>query len=146
MTAVNIFGNPIREVIKEAYSIFGGQAQVSCLLSVGSGFRGVVALEDGKNPSQGIHMDCDRVAQEVNRGLARLNVYFRLSVDHGLEGWGDFGTNFGAIKSHVDGYLGRDEVSNSLGRCVAASVVEGTISLERICKSISDEMYPAHST
>jgi hypothetical protein len=145
MTAGNIFGNPIREVIKEAYNIFGGNTPISCLLSVGSGFRGVLALVDGSNTSQGTHIDYERVAQELNRDLARLNVYFRLSVDHGLEGWGEFRTSFGVIKSHVDGYLGRDEVSNYLGRCVAASVVEGTILLERICKSIIYEVNPAHS-
>jgi hypothetical protein len=104
MSAVNGFENPIREVIKEAFHVIGAKAKVSCLLSMGTGFRGIVALDDGKNIAQGVRMDCERVAREIKRGLARLNIYFRLSVDHGLEGWDAFGAGFGAMKSQVDEY------------------------------------------
>ena len=135
MSAVNGFANPIREVIKEAYHVFGTRAKVSCLLSLGSGFRGVVALGDGRNPPQGAHTDCERVARELKRGMARLNIYYRLSVDHGLEGWYQFGAEFGAMKSHVDDYLGRDEPSADLDRCVTASITEGVVTLDKIRES-----------
>jgi hypothetical protein len=135
MSAVNGFTNPIREVIKEAYHVFGAKAKVSCLLSLGSGFRGIIALNDAKNIAQGVRMDCERVAREIKRVLARLNIYCRLSVDRGLEGWDTSGAEFGAMKSHVDDYLGRDDPSNDLDRCINASITNGVVSLDKIRES-----------
>jgi hypothetical protein len=133
LSAGNGFANPIREVIKEAYHVFGATARVSCLLSLGSGFRGVVALDDDrKNIAQGARMNCERVAREVKESLARSSVYYRLSVDHGLEG-GSFVIDFGAMKSHVGDYLRRDV---DMDKCIAASTKAGTISIERICESL----------
>ena len=135
MSAGNGFANPIREVIKEAYHAFGAKAKVSCLFSVGSGFRGVAVLGDGMKFLQGARTDCERVAHELKRGMAKFKVYYRLSVDHGLEGWDQFRTEFGAMKSHVDDYLGRDEPSADLDRCVTASITEGVVTLDKIRES-----------
>jgi hypothetical protein len=137
MSAGNGFANPVREVIKEAFHVFGSKAQVSCLLSVGSGFRGVIALDDEKNIAQGGRMDCARVAREVRQSLAKSNVYYRLSVDRGLEGCGPFNAGFGAMKSHVDDYLGRDAY---MDQCITASTKAGSISMERICEWAYFEM------
>jgi hypothetical protein len=137
MSAGNGFGNPIREVIKEAYQVFGAKTQISYILNIGSGFRGVVHLDDGNNVLQGASMDCDRLARDVTRNLARLRIYYRLSVDRGLEGWGAFRTDFGVMKSHVDEYLGRDEPSSVIDHCIAASVREGGVSLDKICESLA---------
>jgi hypothetical protein len=136
MSAGNGFGNPIREVIKESYQVFGAKAQISYILSIGSGFRGVMALYDGNSVVQGASMDCERVARDVTRSLARLHVYYRLSVDRGLEGWGPFRTGFGVMKSHVDEYLGRDEPSGVMDHCIAASFREGGVSLDKISESL----------
>jgi hypothetical protein len=135
MSAGNGFGNPILEVIKESYQVFGDKAQISYILNIGSGFRGVMALDDGNSVVQRVSMDCERVARQVSWSLARLHVYYRLSVDRGLEGWGPFRTGFGAMKSHVDEYLGRDEPSGIMDHCIAASFREGGVSLDRICES-----------
>jgi hypothetical protein len=135
MSAGNGFGNPIREVIKEAYQAFGAKTQISYILNIGSGFRGVMALDDRNNLVRGVSMDCERVARDVTRNLARLRVYYRLSVDHGLEGWSPFRTDFGAMKSHVDEYLGRDEPSGVIDHCIAVSFTEGSVSLDKIRKS-----------
>jgi hypothetical protein len=141
MSAQSGFANPIREVIREAYHVFGSKAQISCLLSLGSGFRGVITLDDNGSVAQGARMDCERTARDVKRGLARLNVYHRLSVDRGLEGWGSFGAGFGVMKSHVDEYLGRDEPSWDMDQSIAASIKEGRVTLERIRKSSVFEKY-----
>jgi hypothetical protein len=77
-------------------------------------------------------MNCERVSQELKESLARNNVYYRLSVDHGLEG-GSFVINFGAMKSHVGDYLTRDV---DMDKCISASTRAGTISMERICESL----------
>jgi len=136
MSAGNGFGNPIREVIKEAYQVLGAKTQISYILNIGSGFRGVMALNDGNNVVRGVGMDCERVARDVTRNLARLRIYYRLSVDRGLEGWGPFRTDFGAMKSHVDEYLGRDEPSGVMDHCIAASFREGGVSLDKIRESL----------
>ena len=137
MSAGNGFANLIREVIKEAYQVFGAKTPISYILNIGSGFRGVVNLDDGNNVLRGASMDCDRLARDVTRNLARLRVYYRLSVDHGLEGWGAFRADFGAMKSHVDEYLGRDEPSGVIDHCIAASFREGGVSLDKICESLA---------
>jgi hypothetical protein len=135
MSAGAGYANPIREVIKEAYHIFGAKARLSCILSLGSGFRGVVALDDRSNIVRGARIDCERVSREIKQGIGRLNVYYRFSVDHGLEGWGQFEAEFGGMKGHVDDYLARDEPSRDLDRCVTASAIEGVVSLDRIRES-----------
>jgi hypothetical protein len=131
MSAGNVFANPVREAFKEAYNVFGAKARVSCILSLGSGFGGVMAFDDGKNIAQSTRMDCERVAREVGQALAKLNVYYRLSVDRGLERWGPFITDFGAMKSHVDDYLGRDV---DLDQFITASTKAGSVSMDRICE------------
>jgi hypothetical protein len=138
MNARNGFSNPIREAIKEGYHVFGPKALVSCLLSIGSGFRGVLALNDDINDvAQGVPMDCERTAREVKQHLANPNVYYRLSVDRGLGGWGSFGAGFGAMKSHVNDYLGRD---GDMDYCITASTKAGRISMGKICESGHFEM------
>jgi hypothetical protein len=137
MSAGNGFGNPIREVIKEAYQELGAKTPISYILNIGSGFRGIMALDDGNNVVRAASMDCERVARDVTRNLARLRIYYRLSVDRGLEGWAPFRTDFGAMKSHVDEYLGRDEPSGMIDNCIAASFRKGGVSLDKICESLA---------
>jgi hypothetical protein len=133
MNARNGFSNPIREAIKEGYNVFGPKALVSCIFSIGSGFRGILALNDGiHDVAEGVPMDCERTAREVKQRLADSNVYYRLSVDRGLEGWGSLGAGFGAMKSHVNDYLGRD---GDMDHCITASTKAGRISMGKICES-----------
>ena len=73
--------------------------------------------------------------REVIKEAYHIFVYYRFSVDHGLEGWGQFEAEFGAMKGHVDDYLARDEPSSDLDRCVTASAIEGVVSLDRIRES-----------
>ena len=140
MSAGIRFANPIREAIKEAYHIFGAESRVSYLLSLGSGFRGFIAVDDGGEITGGSSMDCERVARDVKQSLGKLKVYYRLSVERGLEGWDSFQGGFGAMKSHVDEYLGRDEPSDDMDRCIEASFVDGRVSLEQICELAVFEM------
>jgi hypothetical protein len=134
MSAGTRFANPIREVIKEAYHIFGAESQISYILGLGSGFRGFIAVDDGGKITGGSSMDCERVARDIKRSLAKLKVYYRLSVDRGLEGWESFQGGFGAMKSHVDEYLGRDEISRTMDQCIATTFMDGRVSLKQICE------------
>lgn len=138
VSAVNGFANPIQEAIKEAYHVHGKDSKISCLLSLGTGFRGVVSLRDRTGAERNIGSvattDCEAVAEEVYRRFARLGVYYRLSVDHGLEGFNRFGIEFGSIKSHVDAYLAKKENSGRLDRCISASATSRTVTMGQLCK------------
>jgi hypothetical protein len=63
-----------------------------------------------------------------------------LSVDRGMEGWESFPGGFGAMKSHVDDYLGRDEPSHVMDQCIATSFGDGKVSLKQICELMVLEM------
>jgi hypothetical protein len=132
ISAMNSFRNPIREVLREAYHVFGAEVKASCILSLGSGFSGIASLEEASVVTQLASMDGERVARDVNSELKKLNVYYRLEVDRGLEGSGPFVVGFGTMRSHADVYLGRDEPGGHLDQCIDASIKEGTVSLERI--------------
>ncbi|KIM24209.1 hypothetical protein M408DRAFT_242779 [Serendipita vermifera MAFF 305830] len=73
--------NPIHEVIKEALALFGGDATVSSLLSLGTGNTGVLPL----SPTDTTPYDYERKAQETELSIGQLGVYSRFSVEHGLQ-------------------------------------------------------------
>lgn len=83
--------NPVREVITEACSLFGGDSTVASLLSVGTGHPGIIIL-----PSDGTEKDlysvmretmnnCTEKAQEIKQKIGRSGIYFRFSVDQGMQ-------------------------------------------------------------
>jgi hypothetical protein len=139
VSAVNGFNNPIQEAIKEAYTTFGPDARIACLLSLGSGQRGVISLDEKDVTPRKLGMqmvtDSDIVAEEVRKRIGRLRIYHRLSVDRGLEGWELFRRGFGVIKSHVDAYLSKDAVNGILEDCLNVSRSVNNVSMERICES-----------
>jgi len=132
------FGMPMNEAIREAYRVFGGEARVSILLSLGSGHRGVVSIDDKNTRAEVGDRTAENyevVAEDVQRRLGNLGIYYRISVDHGLEGWRLYYDRVGDIKSHVDAYLSRIGPSNNLNQCLSASQRISTASLEQICAS-----------
>lgn len=83
--------NPVREVITEANLLFGGGSTVASLLSVGAGHPGVITL-----PSDGGEVDllkamrdmmgdCTEIAREIKQKIGRSGIYFRLSVQQGIQ-------------------------------------------------------------
>lgn len=138
MSAINRFGNPTQEVIKESYHLFGPQASLACLLNLGSGYRGGISLEENKeiasNVAGKLVMDMESISEELYRRFARLGVYHRFSVDHGLEGWGRFEAAFGVMKGHVDAYLSKTEPSTKLDRCISTAVATRTVLMNQLCK------------
>lgn len=133
VSAIYGFSNPVQEVVREAFNVFGSDAQVSLLLSLGSGHRGIISLNDGTQ-SVGIKLmkDGEILADDIENRLGHLGIYHRLSVDRGLEKWDRSIDGFGAIKSHVDAYLARAEPNSKLEQCVAEKAVP--ISLEQLCE------------
>jgi hypothetical protein len=148
LSAIYGFSNPTQEAIKEAFRVFGPDVRVSSILNLGSGHRGITSLYDEENSAHSIGArmatDGEIIAETLQDRLGHLGIYFRLSVDHGLEHWMGSKDGFGAIKSHVDSYLSRIEISNKLNQYLDASDKNIGVPLERLCKyrCLSQLYYP----
>ncbi|CAG8642898.1 14138_t:CDS:2, partial [Acaulospora colombiana] len=111
VSAVHGYNNPTLEVLKEALDVFGSNAYLSCLLSLGAG-KGIIksfgagasgaggaagapredSPETGKNESNNpmsileqLTTDGESIAEEASRRIGNLGVYFRFSVTRGLD-------------------------------------------------------------
>jgi len=98
------FSNPIREIIKEARSIYGDNTQVSLVLSLGSGQE--TSLSNRGTQLTRMTYDHDTVARELSHQLDGFGAYVRLNVDKGVvngqhSDWHDLGL----ILSHTNAYL-----------------------------------------
>lgn len=78
------YNNPTREAILEAWNIYGVEARVACILSLGAGVSPPRTAEASLNNLHDILEDCDRLALELAGQYRETGVYFRLSVDRGF--------------------------------------------------------------
>lgn len=151
VSAVNGFCNPTQECIAEAYKIFGAERNISCLLSLGSGRRGPISLEmtasnsgleptgrragnSGQPLGWQVIVDCESIDEQLQRRIRRLGVYYRFSVDSGLEGHKLFKGGFGIIASHSTAYFSTEVISSQMDDCLKAAEKSGGVTLERICR------------
>jgi len=133
-------GNPTRELVLEAYNLFGKDAHVSTILSLGSGHLGALAA-----PSMGskdkwtdvlgdMVKGCGQVAQEMETQMGHLRVYYRFSVEQGLQriygvDWNDVSW----LNAQIHSYLEDAQVSQKLDRCVESlRLREGQVTLEQL--------------
>jgi predicted acylesterase/phospholipase RssA len=128
------FNNPIWITIEEAQSIFGSSQSTSCLLSIGSGVSAPISLEkqatDMEKLIQQIQMDSQSSAELAHKRFGDLDIYFRFSVDQGLE---RERMALGDVTSHSLAYIQRKEISDKLDRCVAMANRHSRITIGRVC-------------
>lgn len=85
-----MLSNPTREAILEAYSAFGPDEKVGCLLNLGCGDLGVISIPDDPNLASWntflsqTTADGDRVAGVITSQMGHLGIYHRFSVNRGL--------------------------------------------------------------
>ncbi|PVG02910.1 hypothetical protein CPB86DRAFT_859145 [Serendipita vermifera] len=103
--------NPIREVILEAHSLFSGADGVAAIISIGAGHPGTTSFPDPTSPSFGSSAmgwwwgskkgmadsqawlktltnminDCEETAREIKTQMGHLGLYWRFSVEQGLQ-------------------------------------------------------------
>lgn len=138
LSAAYGFSNPTQLAIKEAYHTFGPETRISCLLSLGSGDRGVITVKSegrGNDLAAKTSMDCQMIAEELQGRLKSLRVYYRFSVDKGLEGLERFTEGFGVIKTHADAYVSKTEPSEKLQHCLEAAEGNEYVRIEQLCES-----------
>ncbi|KIM21462.1 hypothetical protein M408DRAFT_333430 [Serendipita vermifera MAFF 305830] len=124
--------NPIREVITEAHSLFGGESTVACLLSVGTGHPGIIALTSGQEDvdlnraMRDIMNDCTQKAREVEDQIGQSGIYFRFSVDQGMQNNISNATDAAWIVTQTETYLeGQNrklEALSKTGECLRNSI------------------------
>lgn len=99
--------------------MFGPEARVSTVLSIGSGRPALKALGrqdiDPNELTQQIVVDCERVARDLDTRLFNYGGYLRLNADRGMEStkmtdW----TSLGVLEGHTDTYLQVPAVTNAI--------------------------------
>ncbi|KIM22139.1 hypothetical protein M408DRAFT_28948 [Serendipita vermifera MAFF 305830] len=122
--------NPIHEVIKEALVLFGGDATVSSLLSLGTGNTGVIPL----SPTDTTLYDYERRAQETELSIGQLGVYSRFSVEHGLQdvhagNFNDMEWITAQTGAYLDDYENSERLDLYIQNCVSQT---GSITLAQL--------------
>ncbi|KAH8829912.1 hypothetical protein DL96DRAFT_1782923 [Flagelloscypha sp. PMI_526] len=100
------WSNPSDELTKEATNIFKDR-RISSIVSIGSGHPGHLSLSQGLSEYFPlIALDCERVADEMERRFGNTpEVFWRLSVEQGLQHLAIELSNLDALISHTHSYL-----------------------------------------
>ena len=133
-------GNPTRELVLEAYNLFGKDAHVSSILSLGSGRLGALAApstggqEEWMDVLRDMVKGCEQVAQEMETQVGHLGIYYRFSVDQGLQRiYGVNPNDIGWLNTQANSYLDDAEVSRKLDHCVESlRLRQGQVTLEQL--------------
>jgi hypothetical protein len=133
-------GNPTRELVSEAYHLFGKDAYVSTILSLGSGRLGALAApamgekDKWTDALQDMVKGCEQVAQEMETQVGHLGVYYRFSVEQGLQRMYGAGPNdIGWLNTQVHSYLDDAQVSRKLDHYVEGLRLRlGQVALEQL--------------
>ena len=120
--------NPIVELWNEAKDVWSSdtlEAQLRCLISVGTGVPKVAAF--GDYPSEiietilAIATDTQKTAEDFHarhNALDKDNIYFRFNVQSGLEDVGlDESKKKAVIAAATRSYMGQQTVQNQLRLC-----------------------------
>ncbi|KIM24750.1 hypothetical protein M408DRAFT_317021, partial [Serendipita vermifera MAFF 305830] len=151
--AVSGAANPIYEVIAEAHLLFGGDASVVSLLSLGTGHPGILRHpQDGDEVAVALHKfmwdtmyHCEQRAQEIEERIGRVGIYSRFSVNQGMQNnhVGQF-DDPSWITAQTEVYLGRHESGERLDRLARnCGLVKGPITLDQL-KHAGGPNYPGH--
>jgi hypothetical protein len=119
--------NPLEVVMKEAQECYGPDRKVQCILSLGTGHKGVMGIDKKSNyPVELLNCltqlatDCILVDKRyANRFQDRDGFYFRFNLDHGAENislkdWKEINT----LSDHVDTYMDNPRVNKDINAVV----------------------------
>ncbi|PVF94463.1 TPR-like protein [Serendipita vermifera] len=135
----NISGvNPSKQVLSEAYALFGGSGRLACFLSLGPGPIDILSMyPDGpadvhecSSLLQAAIVDHKKVEHEIATKVGDSGVYFRFSAVHFLQGK-ENDKDLGSILTKTNVYLRDIEISRKIDACVeCCRLTRGLITLE----------------
>jgi hypothetical protein len=112
------YANPAKELLREAQDVFGEDAEVASIISIGAGKRNIrVVFEDGREVGisewlrRGNAM-CEQVHDDLQRQLEETNIYYRFNVEQEL------GIDPEVILAHVSAYLRENATSSRIDRAI----------------------------
>jgi hypothetical protein len=119
------FSNPTLTIVSEAYKVFGEEARVTCLMSLGSGHPGLLSPPSNTNLDSWTQFldktlkDGEQKAEEIETLMGNLGLYHRFSVTRGLEEMTQTAAaTVGDAIEHATLYLAGVAVSRKLEVCV----------------------------
>jgi hypothetical protein len=83
--------NPCHEVVQEALDKFKADTRISVILSIGAGHPGLVSAsslarhEERLRVMKDMAANCEKAAQEMQVRMGEDGVYFRFSIEQGLQ-------------------------------------------------------------
>lgn len=134
VSSMSGFDNPTLEAIKEAKDVFGGDTKISSILSLGCGKKRVANGTDTSETAENAQ-EAERVTGVLQRHLDTSGVYYRLSVEEGIEdSFTDIETHLQSVVAHTQGYLTDDTVSCSIDSYLKLSQHPSPFGLGEVCK------------
>jgi hypothetical protein len=132
--------NHLLEFVSEARSLYGGEAFVLSLLSLGSGHFGIthIMLQNNdtiaNNTVLEILPNSEVLAKKMERRMKDIGVYFRFSIEHGMQkNEPSYDDDLVSINALALSYLDDEEVRNTAA-CYVESFVDrpGWINLDTL--------------
>jgi len=121
--------NPVREVITEAHTLFGGDSGVASLLSLGTGHPGVISFPSGDGVDLSKVMrdmmnDCEQRARRLSADR-RVGIYFRFSVEQGMQS-NHLGpvADLNQVMAQTKNYLAEQRIGERLTTSYATSTLQ----------------------
>lgn len=92
-------------------------------------------------------MQSDALADEIEAQLGHYDVYYRFSVDRGLDSPGAISLdNLGAISTHTRAYLQQAKIQRDIESCVLASEKRSGVTVADISKLSLSSAYNTEQT
>ena len=109
--ALTVAANPGKELLREAQRVFGEEAEVATILSIGAGKGDVwgvstTSSSEMREAMKRAMMSCEPVHEELYVRLRQTSSYFRLNVDRGS------GPQMELSSANVSAYLEEGGVSD----------------------------------
>ena len=110
------FANPAKELLQEAQRVFGEDANVATIVSIGSGKVKVTKMSKGDDEDalvealKRVALNTETTHAELEARLHDAFVYFRFNVDQGL----DNSMDASALHSYTSTYLEETSISRRL--------------------------------
>jgi hypothetical protein len=132
------YPNPTRELLKEAQQVFGEDAKVATVISIGSGKKKASNLSAGDDHNALVEAVKDAVInseithEELETRLNEAHLYFRFNVPH------DFGSQVDSSEmySHTTTYLGEADTNKRLNEAIKSiQSRSGGMTLKELSKS-----------